>query len=271
MLKNLLCVSICFLSSVSSLEAGAWVRKPCEWFFSWEGHTYQTAQAWDTHGRRMGSNDKLKKWELSLYGEYGLTCCDTLAGQVRYVGVEDTMYGQASGIDEMTVAWKHKWWECGEHVISTQGELIIPGGHSGVHPSLRYGRWGWQSEFLWSFGFDWWRCKRGFFDFAGGYKNYFGYPSDQITGELRLGLDLFRCFSVIGWLQLDYGIFNGEVVREVEQGILSDANYRLLKGTLLGRYKINRCYELIFGYQKHLWGRKVGTGGGLYGSLWVLF
>ena len=108
--------------------AGAHVRKPCEAFMSVYGLHYQTARLWNRNGDRVAANNHYEKNEIGIYGEYGLTCCDTIVGKVRIIDEDDSRFGGKSGVEEAELGWKRQLWKCDDHVISAQALVVIPGG-----------------------------------------------------------------------------------------------------------------------------------------------
>jgi len=70
--------------------------------------------------------------------------------------------------------------------------------------------------------------------------------------------------------ELEYGLNHGET-----DGILNNVtlnpNYRLYKGKIECVFKVFTHTYISLGAYKHFWGRNVGTGGGYYGGIWLVF
>lgn len=237
-------------------------------FLAPEFWTYNTSHYWNRSGERLYSGGEFDKKEANLYAEYGLDDNNTLVGKALYDWIDETNKGKTVGFEDFEVAWRRLLCKGKETVMSTQMWLVIPSGKSNKQ-ALRYGRFAYEWDFLYGQSFKFFE-NYGFLDCGLGYRWYFGYPSDQVRAHINLGVDYTKKWQFITSLYLEYGVYNGrrQVIQEL---IVNDPNYRLLKGFFTLRYRLSGKVSMVAGVYSHIWGRNVGTGGGFRGGFWIDF
>ena len=241
---------LCFLLlAFGSLRGEAFIQKKGKSFFAPEYWTYRTAHFWNRKGVRENSGEVFNKKEINLYYEYGLTDKDTLVAKALYDWIDQSKQGKTIGFEDFEVAWKRALCQKKACIYSTQLWLIIPSGPANK-PALRYGRFGIQGDIMYGQSFKFKKDQNGFFDAGLGYRWYSGYPSDQIRGYMNLGFDLTEKFQLILSTYLEWGVYNGQA-QMVEEVIVNDPNYRLLKGYLTFRYRLSKIVSLVAGPYAH--------------------
>ncbi len=230
--------------------------------------TYESSTFWNSNGKEKDAYNEFEQQAVWLFLQYGLTNCDTLSIEGGWARIEESLDGKAFGFEDVEIGWKHcfgtKWY----HTISAQVIGIIPS-ETEFKPGLRYGQFGGEIDLMASKGIHLLGC-RGSYDLNLGYRFYEGFPSDQIRAYY--GINLFPCSRLMltGCLQLEYGLFNGDSRKDTSFFLLNP-NYRLLRGQLEAQLYLIKGVSLTLGYQQHLWGRNIGTNGGVYGGASLTF
>lgn len=253
--------------------AGAWVQEKGKSFFSLQLYSYQTEDAFDSDGNKEKRGGIFRKTEINPYFEYGLTNKDTIVVNLYY----DWLYDGApepsennNGFADIELGWRRLLFKTDPHVVTFQALSIIPTGYNlQDSPRLGYDSFGLEGSLSYGRYFKWFG-KYGFLDTSLGLRKYFGYPSDQIRSSAYIGYDLLKPLQIIGSGELHYGLNNGSE-RQIASNIIAQPNYRLLKLTLMLRYRLTPKYSIVGGAYKHVWGQDTGAGGGVYGGLWINF
>ena len=255
-----------------SASAAAFTRKAGTKFISSVISRYQTARMWDPDGHRKPSGNRFRKLEFDNYLEAGITDDDLLFAKVLYDRIDESLHGRTWGFYDPEFGWRHRFYQEGSKSAATQVTAIIPAGSAGK-PALRYGRAG--GELMLSFGqsldnksFPTLLKRPFFYDIGIGYRFFEGFPGNQLRGELTLGKTLSPRIELYLSSHLEYGLWDGSPLA-AGSSVLQEANYRLLKLSLLMRARISKDASLIVGYTKHIWGRNTGTGGGPYIGCWM--
>lgn len=251
------------------LHAGAFLQKKGETFLSFQFYKYKTAQFFNMDRQKQPSNNLFDKNEWNLYVEHGITEKDTLAAKAMYARIFESVNPNSEGFEDFELSWRHLLCKKGQKIFSFQFLTVIPSGGS-FQPSLHYDRFAFEPMLLASKSFERPKKHYGFLDAGLSYRFYAGFPSDQIRGFMSVGYDIFTFFQLIGSTFLEYGVFNGHPINNINN-ILFNADYRLLKMDLTGRLKLYDKFSLVFGYYKHVWGQNVGTGGGVHAGIWADF
>lgn len=252
---------------------GAWLQPKGSFFTSLVSYYYKTDSYFDGHGNERDRGGTFIKFEFNPYIEYGLTQEDTIVLNVFYDWLKDDQGYKSytnDGFSDLEAGWRHLLWTDGSQVVSSQVTVIIPLGYDVEDtPRLGYGRYGFEG--LLQYGVSFMFLERyGFVDMSFGPRIYMGYPSDQIRAKLTAGYDLFSMFQLIGGAELHWGIGNGSVKR-IGQNITLTPEYKLLKLSLSGRFKLSSHLSFVLTGYSHTWGENTGAGGGLYGSFWVSY
>ncbi|MFQ5729872.1 MAG: hypothetical protein ACE5GN_05890, partial [Waddliaceae bacterium] len=203
-----------------------------------------------------------------IYAEHGFTCNDTISIRGSWARIDESINGRTFGFEDVEVGWKHCLGTKLGHLFSVELLGIVP--VETVHkPGLRYGEYGGECNLLFSRGFAFWdRCAS--YDLRVGYRVYAGFPSDQVRVNGALNFFPFSRLMITASGHLEYGLFNGGS-RTDESLFLLNPNYRLFRGQIEATACIYKGLSAFIGYQRHLWGRNVGTEGGIYGGAQVQF
>lgn len=254
----------------SYLIGSAWVQPEGQAFVAYEYFTYKTAQYYSIGGTITPSNNLFDKKENNLYMEYGLTETNTLSAKFLWANIYQTVEGKTVGFEDMEFGWRHQVKKTGDHVFSLQFTGIIPGGPPDK-PVLRYAKYAGQLDFMYGRSFKI-HDHYGFFNTEIGYRVYQGYPSDQVRGIVSAGFNITQKLQLLSALYLEYGIWNGTPINFADNfNVLQNPNYRLLKWDITARWRICKKYSLVFGWYRDIWGRNVGSNGGVHGGIWAEF
>lgn len=231
-------------------------------------YEYHTSHFWNQHGKRLPAFNDFKRRDYRILLEYGLTSVDTLGFEEGYAQVWEKINSNSRSFTDAELSWKHLVCQNGSRQFITKIVGIVPIMHA-YKPGLTYGRFGLEVDglFLDCFTF---RERCGWYQLQLGYRYYQGFPSDQVRFECSAGYHITSRLQLIAASYLEYGVFNGKL-HVAKNTLLLDPNYRLLKVEVQALVKIYRDLHGSVGYFQHLWGRNVGTGGGVYGTAYMLF
>ncbi len=246
--------------------ATAFLRDKCEKVIQMDYLNYRTKHFWNSSGKRCESFNDFQRNAVLGHVEYGLTSWCTLAADGSYETIHESLNGKTQGFGDVEASLKNYLWCKNGHLFSTEARVIIPVAERKTE--LRYGRWGGQASLLYSKKFQ--ICGLpGWYDTKVGYRFYEGFPSDQVRAKAAVGLCLSDRFTVLTSGELQYGLFNGST--DPQNTILWNSNYRLFTGKVEGFFRVcGRAYLTVGGF-RHLWGRNVGTGGGVFGGARIVF
>jgi hypothetical protein len=229
--------------------------------------TYSTDSFWNVDGDRLPTFNHFSEKAYMLYAEYAVNACNSLTFNGGYARVRESMNGSSNSCTDPEIGWKHLLYRERNSALTGYVIGILP--VNDLDRAVRYGKGGVELSLLYSKiypvrNFTFW------YDFAFGYRWYQGFPSDQIRSMLTLGLNLNRCAWIMVTNELEYGLYNGDPQGNINN-ITLNSNYRLyrLKEEIVIRV-VKHTFITLGAYQ-HLWGRSVGTGGGFYGGLWLVF
>lgn len=229
---------------------------------------YCADKFWNASGQRRSAHNDFEKHEINVRIEYGLTHRDTLSMRSAWAKIDESINGRTFGFEDIEIGWKHclgtKW--C--HLISTELVTILPT-ETEHKPGLRYGQFGGELNLLFSRGFSCWE-RYGNYDLRIGYRGYEGFPSDQVRADAAINLYPLSRLKLTASGHLEYGLFNGKS-RSDESLFLLNPNYRLFRGQIQATVCVHKGASVFVGYQRHLWGRNVGTGGGVFGGAQIQF
>ena len=229
---------------------------------------YSSDHFWNSNGNQCNAFNKFSKAECDLYIEYGLTSCDTLWVKDGWARISESVNGRTMGFTDVEIGWKRYLGQKWGAIISGEIVAIVPL-ESEHKPGLRYGRYGGEFNLLLSKGV-FYRNIPARYDFCLGYRAYEGFPSDQIRADAAATFDLSPCIHLLLAGHLEYGLFNGHSVMN-QSFFCFYSNYRLLKGQIELLFSLYKGASLFVGYQRHVWGRNVGTGGSWYGGAQLQF
>ena len=230
--------------------------------------SYSASRFWDSSGRSQSAYNDFEIKEYIFSFAYGLTRCDTLSVRGGWARVEESMNGRVFGFEDCEIGWKHSLGEKWGHLMAVELVGILPVEDT-YKPGVRYGEYGAEINLLMSSGFELYN-RRGSYDLRAGYRAYAGFPSDQIRAD---GSVLFMPWPKVMLTasgHLEYGLFTGHSRTDASLFLLNP-NYRLLRAQVEATFCLFKRVSPFVGYQRHVWGRNVGTGGGLYGGLQAKF
>lgn len=202
-----------------------------------------------------------------FYAEYALNSTNSFTLNGGFSSVQEEMNGDSGGITDFELGWKHQLYETTTSALTADLTAIIP--TSSRDAPVRYGRGGVELALLYSKILKL-RTICGWYDFALGYRWYDGYPSDQLRSLLALGVFVTPKVRLIVTNELEYGLFNGKPQYEVSN-IIFNPNYRLYMVKVECVFRIVKHTFASIGAYKHVWGQNVGSGGGYYGGVWLVF
>lgn len=230
--------------------------------------SYDSDEFWNREGKKRDAHNDFEKSAYTLYAEYGLTTKDTLLIKGGWARIEESINGRTFGFEDLEIGWRHYLGsKCG-HLLSIEVDAIVPV-DDGFKPGLRYGKSGGEINLLATKTFDV-RNWRGTYDLRLGYLGYLGFPSDQLLADAVLNLNLFSklTFTLGGFLE--WGLFNGSS-HENSSHFFYNPNYRLFVGQAQATFNFCKGASLFVGYNRHIWGENVGTGGSIFGGASIQF
>lgn len=240
-------------------------RGPITLFFDYEH--YSTKHFWNEKGDRMEAFNHFRRDKVTLYGEYGLPCGDFLTFQTSFSRIKETLNGNTSGFGDLELGWLHLFSCNEERVLAVEVLGIVP--IAKYRPALRYGRLGGEVALLYSMNIELSQWP-GFYTARLGFRGYTGFPSDQVRGDFTVGVYPCPRLLLLGNAHLEYGLFTGRP-RLDSSNIAFNPNYRLLKTQVVGVYQVVNHLDVALGYFRHVWGRNVGIGDGVFGGANVTF
>lgn len=230
--------------------------------------TYCSDEFWNSNGKRCEAYNEFEKCEFNFYAEYGITCRDTVTLKSAWARIDESVNGRTFGFEDIEIGWKRYLGTKCSHLISAELVGIIPV-ETNYKPGLRYGEYGGEFNLLLTKGFKLWeQC--GSYDLRLGYRTYCGFPSDQIRADAVFNIFSFSRLTLSASGHLEYGLFNGSS-KDDESFFLLNPNYRLFRGQLQATLCVYQGAAIFVGYQRHMWGRNVGTNGGVYSGAQVQF
>lgn len=253
-----------------NIFASAWVQPKGKAFVAYEYFTYETANYYSISGAILPANDLFNKKESNLYMEYGFTDTETVSAKVLYANINQTVEGRTTGFEDLEFAIRHQIKKTGDHVFSVQALGIVPGGPPNK-PILRYAKFAGELTLMYGRSFKI-HNHYGFFNTEMGYRIYQGYPSDQIRGLVSGGFDITKRLQLLSALYLEYGIWNGTPINFPNNlNVLQNPNYRLVKWDITVRWRFCDQFSFVFGWYRDIWGRNVGSNGGIHSGIWAEF
>lgn len=213
----------------------------------------------------MNAFNNFQEDGLDLQIFASVTPYDCVQLQSGYSAIRESINGNSYGLQDFECTWQREFATLCNNQFFLQAVAIIPAGPPKA--SLRYGRFGVElnlgliNNCFWS---------HFYYQARLGYRSYHGFPSDQFRADGGLGVCLIPHLFLQTYTVCEYGLFNGSKAPYFSL-IAFNPNYRLLQ---LGAEAVYRVYAqayLSIGYDWHVWGANVGTGGGLTARGWVIF
>jgi hypothetical protein len=249
----------------NTVFASSWIRKEGSFFLAPSFNYYQASKYYNKHGNKEQIGCTFKKWETTLYGEYGLTDTTTLMFKLPYTDLKCDS-SKTSGFEDIEVGFIRNINRTNKSSFSFYGNLIVPTGYSiKDNPRIGYGRFGFDSGILFGTSGNW-----GFVDSGLGYRYYLGYPSSQLRTYVT------GAWNAIGKLQLsvtldaEIGVGDGRIKR-IGENVFLGTNYKLVQLYIGSRLMLGKRVSMTAGYKHALWGRDTGIGSSFSLGFWLSF
>lgn len=248
----------------TTVFASAWIRQEGELFLSPSFYYQKATKYYDKDGKRRSIGCTFEKREIQLYGEYGIDKKHTAVFKLPYSWLE---CGESdnSGFGDLELGLIRNVKKSETDSLSLYGNLIVPTGYSiKDNPRLGYGRFALEGGILYGISGKW-----GFWDSGIGYRYYLGYPSSQIRAYGGGGINITQKLQLLAFVDAQIGLGDGKR-KKIGENILLEPDYKLLQINLAPRIKFGNI-SLVPGYQKTLYGRKVGDAHGFFFNFWFNF
>ncbi len=225
-----------------------------------------TRYFWNKYGEKLPTYNDFDRHAFFLYAEYAFNPCNSFSFNGGYAMVTESLNGNAYSFQDMELGWKHLMYKGKTSAFTLQLVGIIPPGAK--KSSIRYGTYGTQVSLLYSDVF--YLKNLGWYDLDIGYRYYHGTPANRLLLNTSVGYYLTSRLALIATSQLDYGL-SERGSKYLSNNIVFHPTYRLLNLQIEGVLRVYSHVSLVLGAFKHLWGRHVGTNGGLFGGAWFDF
>ncbi len=231
-------------------------------------YDYHTDHFWGQSGRHLPTYNKFQQREGICYLEYGVMPCNAFTAKIAYARFKQTVNRNSQGVRDYEFGWRSHLLTWKGNFVTSHVNVIIPS-KAGYRAPLRYGTYGLGIN-LRSYRYFHLFNHLCYYDAKIGYRLYEKYPSDQFRFEIKYGYFLFPRLKILTDLDLIYGVFNGDMRFDASLVELNP-NFRLLKGSIQAEYCLFGCTYAYFGLFQHLWGRNVGSSGGLFTGIYGLY
>lgn len=266
MKKNFpVCLLFCWLLGTFGYAQEEWLLDDFHTSYLTVGyHNYNTSHFWNKQGKKKAAFNRFHQHQFVFYGQYGITCTDTIGIRGGYTRVNESMNGRTMGWQDFEIDWKHLLWHrCGRDSQQLYMQLIgIVPAKTSFLPTIRYGRFGVEADL----GYRqrvFVGTQSGWYEVQAGYRWYQKFPSDQVRAHFKLGWRPWCMIDIVASGFLEYGVFNGHP--KINQSLVAFApNYRLFTMQLEGVWYFLKRFAVSCGYMWHVWGENVGTGGGAF-------
>ena len=246
---------LCLASPLSSAQIGNISFQTDYLYFS-------THHFWNKSGKKRLAHNHFSLREGNAWAMYS-TDDDLLAIYGAWDEIRESLNGNTYGLADFEVSWTHKIYESEIGDFYAQLVGIIPSGKK--KDSLRYGEIGVEGGLLYLVPFDFLCGHHSAFTRLG-YRFYQGDPSDQVRAESGIELNLPGGLLAKASGSLEYGLFNAHKSQHPNE-IFYNPNYRLFKIDLQLQARLNKYLLLNGGAFRHVWGKNIGTGTGVFGGL----
>lgn len=230
--------------------------------------TYSTDHFWNKEGKKLSTFNHFHRKSCFLYLDYAFDCRNSFLIKEKYSFVKESLNRNSQGFNDVELRWKSLLYQGNTAAFSSQVVGIIPVGDH-AKSSIRYAKLGIEGDLLFSDTFSISHFQ-GNYTLELGYRHYQGFPSDQIRANAFVWMDLTPYISLIATTHLDYGLFNGSAGFN-QNNIACHPNYRLLEIQLECVVTPFSYTSFVLGAFKHIWGRNIGTGGGMFCGAWFTF
>ena len=260
----------------NSTQAQPWPRTEGELFTSTSSFLYSTVRQTDSDGNvsRIPKDGRFTSYSLGVYFEYGLTPRWTVQGRLNssYQAFSDTSGRQSNlSFSDQRVGLRYAVLN-GTWAASLGGTIGLPWLYSLDHrPLPGYGQYSTQLNGTIGRGVSL-AGKNGWSLLKLGYRRYFGGASNQLRGQLLLGLRFTRRWGLLTQLNGTLALQDGRF--EVDRN-LSNPNvrsgYSILKATTSVMYEYSSQVTVQAGLYREIVGADSGFGGGGVVSLWYRY
>ncbi|AOV17452.1 hypothetical protein BJI67_10630 [Acidihalobacter aeolianus] len=256
----------------SSSAFGAALPQPKgRWFLAPQISYYSTNRYWNKQGTSLPLGDyaPFAKKEISLYGEYGLTRDTTLTFKTAYDNLTQSSPGgtlTGSGFTGFDLGLIHGLLRGEHYAVSLYAQVLIPNGQTPGSQGLLvgYDRTGLEGGVLMGAYY-----RKAFIDAGIGYRQYFGYPSNQIRTYINNGYALSPDWQLLLGFSGDFGTQSNATLRI--GNVVSEPYYQLAQISLGVRYRLEPGLSLVPSISFPVWGHNTGQGRTLSMSLWTSF
>lgn len=242
------------------------------WFLAPQISYYATDRYWNMQGTSLplGDYGPFVKREVSLYGEYGLTQDTTITFKTAYDSLTQSSPGgnlDGTGFTQFDIGLIHGLLHDGPYVVSLYAQALLPNGQAPGSQGLLvgYDRAGLEGGILMGAYY-----RKIFVDSGIGYRQYFGYPSNQIRVYVNGGYDIAPAWQFLAGFSGNFGTNSNATVR-IGHNIVSEPYYQLIQASLGLRYRIKPGISLVPNVSIPVWGRNTGQGLTLSMGLWFSF
>lgn len=239
-------------------------------FVSLSQSYFSSTQFYDDGGVRRSNGCTFAKNATTLYAEHGFDAKDT--GSVQLEFDRDNCGGASTqGLYDVLLSFLHQTHHSATTSFGWTAQAIVPTGYDiGASPRLGYGRFGAQLGLAYGGNFrD--GLGYGFYALQSGLRAYIGYPAPQLRSLGTIGTDVGPRVQVIGQLQWDQALGNGQTLTNVGLNPTIFPKYSDLTAIATLRVHLSRSLSLVGSTSGVLYGRNYGIGATSAIGLWDEF
>ena len=274
--RKVLCLFVGCVALAGSTQAQPWPRAEGELFTSPSFSVYSTVRQTNSDGSVSGipNGGRFTGYRLGVYFEYGLTPRWTVQGLLNssYETFSDANVRQRNlSPGDQLLGVRYALLD-GSWAASLGGTVGVPWLYSLDHrPLPGYGQYSAQLNGAIGRGVSF-AGNNGWSLFKAGYRRYFGGASDQLRGQLLLGLRFTQRWGLLtqlnGTLALQKGRFrlNQDLSNPNVQ-----SGYSVLKANASVMYEYSPRATVQIGLYREVVGADSGLGGGGIVSLWYRY
>lgn len=250
--------------SPNFVYSSAWGKKKGDFFSSYSYLYYEADYFFDSNNKKKKNFCKFKKNEHSIYLEYGLREDLTISFKAPYSSYLECN-NRNNGFSDIELGLIKPIKMINNSVFSFYFNSVIPTGYSYKdNPRLGYSVFGFDFGILYGYSY-----KNGFMDLQLVYRNYFGYPSNQLRIYFSNNFRFYR--KLYGYFSLNtHSSLGSSDKKDVGNNIFLETDYSMVEGTLGLRYSFENL-SIGLSYLRTLFGRKTGVGSGVNLYIWKNF
>ena len=244
------------------------ILEKSQWMTKFTYQNYRTHHIFDNKGIIRNNYNPFLQNQYGMEIDFGLTDCDTLKQKLSFIKVDEELDGSTQGLSDYEFVLKHAFIKQKNQLLALETQFNLP--LSGDYkPAVRFGNFGGglmlyyaQLNHIQSFPL--------LLSVGAGAMFYIHIPEDFLKMYARCVFCPCEWLALRATFRLDYGLNNG---RDILNKSLVDfnPNEKLFRGEFEVLIEPMSCLQLSIGYFINSWGRNVGAGGGLMGSLAYYF